>query len=177
MERETESYVFSGFGNGLSRGWERKSTAGRFATCRFWPCTRKISSVGKDEVNNWEFFIYLKLRLFVFAVFQRIFSSWVLAPTYFTIFIRGLSTFCFNSLIKLSCRVGKEVLWLCVYNNKKKYPTWMLAWMPMFSSTNHSFAALTRELSSSTLEEKFNTYMRPCIIFYCLLLLTLSSLL
>ena len=55
-------------------------------------------------------------------MFQRIFSSWVLAPTYFTIFIRGLLTFCFNSLIKLSCLVGKGVLWLCVYNNKKNIP-------------------------------------------------------
>ena len=28
---KTESYVFSGFSNGISRGWERKSTTGRFA--------------------------------------------------------------------------------------------------------------------------------------------------
>ena len=27
-ERKTESYVFSGFGNDISRGWEQKSTAG-----------------------------------------------------------------------------------------------------------------------------------------------------
>ena len=45
---KTESYVFSGFGNGISRGWERKSTFGRFATDWFWPCTWKISFVGKD---------------------------------------------------------------------------------------------------------------------------------
>ena len=53
-KRKTESYVFSGFGNGISRGWERKSTTGRFATGRFWPFTWKIS-VGKDKVNKWEF--------------------------------------------------------------------------------------------------------------------------
>ena len=31
---KTESYVFSGFSNGISRGWERKSTTGRFAIGR-----------------------------------------------------------------------------------------------------------------------------------------------
>ena len=29
------SYIFSGFGNGTSSGWERKSTTNRFATGRF----------------------------------------------------------------------------------------------------------------------------------------------
>ena len=36
----------------------------------------------------------------------------------------------------------------------------------MFNSTSHSFAALTRELSISTLEENFHIYARPCIILY-----------
>ena len=54
-ERKTKSYVLSGFGNGICRGWERKSTTGRFATGRLWPFTWKISSVGTDQVNNWEF--------------------------------------------------------------------------------------------------------------------------
>ena len=36
----------------------------------------------------------------------------------------------------------------------------------VFNSTSHSFAALTRELSSYTLEEKFHIYARPCIILY-----------
>ena len=45
----------SGFGDDISNDWERKSTTGRFVTDRFWPCTRHISSVGKDQVNNWEF--------------------------------------------------------------------------------------------------------------------------
>ena len=56
MERKTESYVFSGFDNGISRSWERKSTTGRFATGRFWPCTWKISSAHKDQTNN----LYIK---------------------------------------------------------------------------------------------------------------------
>ena len=34
------------------------------------------------------------------------------------------------------------------------------------NSTSHSFAALTRELSSWTLEEKFHIYARQCIILY-----------
>ena len=89
-ERKTESYVFSGFGKSISRSWERKSTTGSFATGLFWPCTWKISAVGKDQVSNWEFFI-LKIMPIVFVVFQHIFSSWALAPTHFTIFIRGLS--------------------------------------------------------------------------------------
>ena len=34
------------------------------------------------------------------------------------------------------------------------------------NSTSHSFAALTRELWSWTLEEKFHIYARQCIILY-----------
>ena len=51
-ERKTESYVFSGFGNGILAA---KTTTGRFATGRFWPCIWKISSFGAEQVNNWEF--------------------------------------------------------------------------------------------------------------------------
>ena len=36
----------------------------------------------------------------------------------------------------------------------------------VFNSTPHSFAALTRELSSYTLEEKFHIYARQSIILY-----------
>ena len=54
MESKTENYVFITFGNGISHTWEQKSTTGRFATGRFWLCTWKISSVSKDQVNNWE---------------------------------------------------------------------------------------------------------------------------
>ena len=41
----------------------------------------------------------------------------------------------------------------------------------VFNSTSHSFAVLTHELSSQTLEEKFHIYARPCIILYLKLLL------
>ena len=47
--RKTESYVFSGFGDGTPHSRERKSITRRFATGRFWPCTWKISSVGKGQ--------------------------------------------------------------------------------------------------------------------------------
>ena len=60
-KEKTESHVFSGFGNGISCGWERKSTTRRFATSRFWPCTWKISSDGKVQFNNWQF-CTLKIR-------------------------------------------------------------------------------------------------------------------
>ena len=86
-KRKTESYVFSGFGNCISRGWERKSTTERFTTDRFWLCTWKISSVGKDKVNNWEFCKLKIMAIVVFVMIQRVFLSWTLAPTHlFTIF-------------------------------------------------------------------------------------------
>ena len=34
-KEKTESYAFSNFGNGITRRWKRKSTAGRFAN--FYP--------------------------------------------------------------------------------------------------------------------------------------------
>ena len=58
--RKTESYVFSDFGNGISRRWERKSTTGKYVTSCFWLFTWKIS-VGQDQVNNWDFWM-LKIR-------------------------------------------------------------------------------------------------------------------
>ena len=51
---KTESYVLD-LSNGISCGWKRKSTTGRFATGRFWPCTWKYSFVDKEKVNAWEF--------------------------------------------------------------------------------------------------------------------------
>ena len=32
QKRKTESYIFSGFGNDISCGWEQKMTTGRFPT-------------------------------------------------------------------------------------------------------------------------------------------------
>ena len=75
-KRKTEIYVFSGFGHNNSRSWERKSTAGRFATGRFcisWVCAWKISSVGKNKVNNWEFCTLKTTSIIVLVKIRRIF--------------------------------------------------------------------------------------------------------
>ena len=48
---------------GISRRLERKSKAGSFATGPFWPWTWKISLVGKEKINNWEFW---RLQPFLF---------------------------------------------------------------------------------------------------------------
>ena len=56
--RKTESYVFSGFGNGI-RAAETKIEDGRLATGRFWPRTLKISSVGKDQFSEYIISLYL----------------------------------------------------------------------------------------------------------------------
>ena len=49
--------MFGGFGNGVSRGWKRKSTTGRFAIGRFWPFTWKTFIVGKEKVNKPQTFV------------------------------------------------------------------------------------------------------------------------
>ena len=105
-ERKTESYVFSGFSNGIARGWERKSTTGGFATARFWLCTWKISSVGKEKLNNWELWI-LKIT----PMIQGFFLYWALSSTHFTIFIRGLSILLSSFVNKknLSCQLSATV--------------------------------------------------------------------
>ena len=51
-KRKTYSHIFSGFGNDVSRGWQRKSTTRRFAADRLLPFTWKTPSVGKNKVNN-----------------------------------------------------------------------------------------------------------------------------
>ena len=104
-ERKTESYVFRGFGSGISRGWERKSTAGRFATGRLLPSTWKISSVGKDQFKNWEF-CRLKIRPIVCFCSNSTHVFILSALTHFTIFIRGLSILLLSFIIKVdfSCQ-------------------------------------------------------------------------
>ena len=85
-KRKTGNYVFSGFGNGISRGWERKSTTEIFATGRFWPCTWKTFFVGKDQFNNWQFCI-LKIRLIVFFCRDSMHVFILSAPTHYLIFM------------------------------------------------------------------------------------------
>ena len=74
-----------GFGNGISCGWEQKSTAERFSIGR--PQARK-KTITEDSMN-W------KLRpSFVFEMIRRIFSSWTLVPPHLVDF----GSFSFQSL-------------------------------------------------------------------------------
>ena len=57
-----------------------------------WPFTKKISSVGKDEIDEWEFCKLKITPIIVFVIMtQRIFPSWALEPTHCAIFIGELS--------------------------------------------------------------------------------------
>ena len=107
-KRKTESYVFLGFGNSISRSWERKSTTKRFATGRFWPCTWKISCI-------------LKIRPIVCFCSDSTHVFILSAPTHFTIFIRGLPILLI-SLIKSTFLISKGLL--CFYD--KQNNTWLL---------------------------------------------------
>ena len=67
-KKATESLVFSGFGfllSRFSRGWEEKSTGGKFAIV-----SAIISVTSKLKV----------MPIFVFVLIQSLFSSWALSP-------------------------------------------------------------------------------------------------
>ena len=70
-------------------------------------CLKKISPVGKDEVDEWEFF-KLKIKSIIVFVFinQYILPSWASASTYCAIFIRKLSIslFSFVNKVDFSCQ-------------------------------------------------------------------------
>ena len=51
-ERKTESYVFSGFGNGILAA-ENENDNWKIYHSPILAVYRKTSSVGKDQVNNW----------------------------------------------------------------------------------------------------------------------------
>ena len=91
----TESYLLSGFGNGIFRGSERKSTRGRFATSRVWLCTWINFGSRQGKVNNWEFCKLKVTSIVCFFNDSTHFSSWALSPTHFTTFFRGLSIYFF----------------------------------------------------------------------------------
>ena len=65
---KNESYIFSGFSNGVSCCWERKSTTGRFAISWFWPFIWKTSSVAKDNLNKSEFCKFKIIPIFIFVI-------------------------------------------------------------------------------------------------------------
>ena len=144
---KTESYVFSDFGNGISRGWEQKSTTGRFARGRLWLFTWMISSVGKDHFNTWEFCILKLGPLFVFVVIQRMFSSWVRQRTLRFFFFGDCRSFYFHSLIESTFLDSKGLL--CLYD--KQNNTRLLVDMKFL------FSWSTRHLELNA---------RPCIILH-----------
>ena len=121
-KRKTESCLFSGFSNDISRRWERKSTTSRFATGWFWPCIWKISFVGKDQSDNWEF-CTLKIRpivcfwsdsthVFILSASRHVFI--LSASTHFMIIFYSLlcRSFYFHELMKSTFLVSKGLLCL-----------------------------------------------------------------
>ena len=82
-KRKTDNYVFSGFGDGVSRGWERKSTNKRFN--------------GEDQFNNWKLGPW-----FIFVVTQHMSVS-LSAPTHFLIRVSILS-FSSSDKVDFSCQ-------------------------------------------------------------------------
>ena len=86
---------------------------------------------------------------YVLIVFQRIFSSWALAPTHFTIFIRGLSIILFSFINKVfpfkTFLVSKGLL--CLYD--KQNNTWLpISIKFIFSCSNRHLTCLRRSLLS-----------------------------
>ena len=100
-KKNRKLFEFSGFGNGISRGWERKPTTERFSTGRFWPYTWKISSVGRDQFNNWQFCILKITPIVYFCIVSMHFFILCLSANALYDFIRGLSTLLFLFIYKV----------------------------------------------------------------------------
>ena len=164
-ETKTESYTFSGFGVTISLSWEWKSTTGRSATSQLLPFTWKISSVGKDKVNQWEF---CKLKFTTIVVFvidiQRIFPSQELAPTHSTIVVQGLSIHLFSFIHKSAFLFSKWLLCLYYKQNNRR----LLVDMEFFfsCSTRHLSRSLCSLVSYRVKHSKRNSIsMRAHVLF------------
>ena len=123
-ERKTESYVFSGFDNGIPRGWERKSTAGRFDTG--WFCIilvvrvpeRLLISVRIKSIT--ENFVYRKFHPLLFS--QWFFRLELQHQRTLWFLFGDCQPFYFNSLIKSTFLVSKGLL--CLYNKQSITGCW-----------------------------------------------------
>ena len=105
----------------FSRGWERKLTSKRFATGWLSPCIWRNSSVGKDQVNNWEFRI-LKIRPTVcFCSDSTDFFHLECANALYDFYWESRSYY-FHSLIKSTFLVSTGLL--CLYD--KQNSIWLL---------------------------------------------------
>ena len=110
---------------------------------------------------------------------RRIFSSWTLSPTRFTIFFSRIAK---PIIYTWKSRLFFSLKAYCVYISNKEYTvasrygTSLLARVQLdtkrlkqfiFScSIPHTFAALTHVIASWTLEEKFHINAHSCIILY-----------
>ena len=120
--KKKKSYVFSGFDNSISCGWERKSTTGRFVTSQFFRWSEIFLLSVRTNSMNENFLIMI----------QSIFPSWALAPTHCAIFMR-------ESFIPLFL-VFKGLLYLY---NRQNNTWWLLVDM------EYLFSCLTRHLTRS----------------------------
>ena len=95
--------------------------------------------------------------LFVLVVFRCSFLSWALAPTLLTFFNRELSILLFSFINQIDFLVSKGLLSIYIY-----------IYIYMINQIIHGCLLIwnycSRELSSSTLEEKFHIYARPFVI-------------
>ena len=110
--RNTESYLLSGFGNGIFRGSERKSTSGRFATSRVWLCTWINFGSRQGKVNNWEFCKLKVTSIVCFLMIQSIFPHEPYRQRTLRLFFADCRSFFFLSLTTSTFLVRKGQLCL-----------------------------------------------------------------
>ena len=92
-KRKTESYVLSGLSNSISCRWERKSATGILPQAHL-AVTWKISSVGKDKVDEREYCALKVTSIIVFVIMiQRIFPFWAFSVNPLCDFYWGIVDF------------------------------------------------------------------------------------
>ena len=85
--KKTESYLFY-LGNGISRGWEQKSTTGRFATGWFWLTKGLLCS--NDTQNNTRLLAVMELLFSRSTRYQEIITVYIILLD--TLFVRCFHT-------------------------------------------------------------------------------------
>ena len=140
---------------------------------------KKISSVGKDQVNNWEFCVSKITPIVCFCSVSTLFSSCQRQRTLRFLF-GDCRSFYFRSLMKLTFLVGKGLL--CLYD--KQNNTWLLVDTKfLFSySTRHLTRSLRSLVSSRVKHSKRNFIStRAYVLFsiyrlsWCCKLVTVKS--
>ena len=127
-ERKTESYVFDGFGNGQLEDLPQ-SDFGRVPE-------RLLLLVRTKSIT--ESFVHWKLcQWFDFVAFQRIFSSWALASTHFTISFGDCRSFCFHSLIKLTFHCQQRAVVFIWLTQEYMVACWYGIFVRVFNSNRN----------------------------------------